>query len=267
MTFYPSGLLRSQSVDLHDVMRAEVSRADERRHRLARGPWSGEAWGFDFADADSSLAGFVRIAVYPSRGVAWFWAALVGDGRAYVLCRDTELTPPADPSVLELRGVSLWTHAICETPLEHWTVAMEAYAVAFDDPVEAWRGERGDRVGLAFDLEWECPKSFPAWVGADDGSHRYEAACTVNGELLLGDESWTIAGVGARHHEWGRLDWSGPVASSGRRGSGDVVCSAPLLVDRPGGPAQLLRTLRRGVAAMVWSEELVDAHAPPNTVR
>ena len=252
MSFY-----RNRSRTLWFVTVEVVLRLDEKRHRLPRARWAGEAWGFEFADPRSSLAGFVRLAVYPTQGVAWFWAAVVGDGRAYVLCRDVELAPPGDPDVLELRGVSLWTHAICETPLAHWTVAMEAFAVAFDDPLEAWRSERGDRIGLAFDLEWECVPSDVTSTAADEGVHRYDAPCTVNGELLVGDESWTIATVGARHHEWGALDWSGPTAATGRRGDGEVVWSAPLLIDRPDGPARLLRTLRRGASGLVWSEEIV----------
>jgi hypothetical protein len=104
--------------------------------------------------------------------------------------------------VLELRGSSLWTHAICETPLDHWTVAMEAFAVAMDDPFDAWRGERGDRIGLAFDLEWENEPNAAVWSVTDA---RYEVPCQVNGELLLGAQKWTVATTGTRSHSWGEV--------------------------------------------------------------
>jgi len=185
---------------------------DERSHPAGPERWWGEAWGFEFAIADASLGGFVRIARYPRLGVAWFWAAVVGEGRTYVLCREHELDlPPAD-GPLEVRGLGIWSHAICETPLEHWTVAMEAFALAFDDPHEAWRHERGDRLGLAFDLEWESEPSAMVRTHADEGVTRYEVACTVHGQLQVGDEEWpSLTATGWRHHEGGLLDWSGPV--------------------------------------------------------
>ena len=36
--------------------------------------------------------------------------------------------------------------AVCETPNDHWSVNLEAFGVALDDPAEAYRGERGDRI-------------------------------------------------------------------------------------------------------------------------
>ena len=114
-----------------------------------------------------------------------------------MLCRDLDLAPPATLEVLELRGQALWTHAICETPFEHWTVAMEAFAVALDDPLEAWTGERGDRIGLAFDLEWECPEP------AVRPTEPYTLACSVNGTLQIGDDTWDLSCPGDRSHDWG----------------------------------------------------------------
>jgi hypothetical protein len=181
---------------------------DEKRHPAGRDPWWGESWGFEFGAADGSVGGFVQITVYPRRNVAWFWAAIVGEGRKYILCRDHDVTPPANPDVLEVRGVSLWSHAICETPLEHWTVAMEAYAVELDDPFVAWSGERGDRVGLAFDLEWESLASSPVRAHTNPAVERYDVPCEVNGVLQIGDSTSTVVYEGWRHHAWGHLDWS-----------------------------------------------------------
>lgn len=279
------------------VATGPVARGDERRHPAGGQRWWGESWGFEFALPDASLGGFVRHTVYPRRNIAWFWAAIVGEGRSYVLCRDHDLTPPVDPNVIEVRGGSLWSHAICEAPLEHWTVAMEAYAVEFEDRSEAWRQERGDRIGLAFDLEWESLASAAVWAHSDAGMVRYELPCEVHGDLQMGDESWTIAGAGWRHHEWGLLDWNGSVVRgersnvSGARprtahvgvdgavvaaGSAPLVgdwvpgspagryrvADAPLLVDRPDGfSVPLLRSLDRvvsdGVPSPGWSERLL----------
>jgi hypothetical protein len=266
----------------------------ERAHKSTSSLWWGEAWGFDFiaggtgtavSDATGDvLGGFVRLAVYPNQRACWFWAAIVGSKRTYVLCRDHDLDPPADTNVFEVRGGSLWSHAICETPLEHWTVAMEAYALAFDDPSEAWRSERGDRVGLAFDLEWESDARTARWIEADAGVTRYELPCEVNGTLQLGDEEWTIAGDGTRHHEWGQLDWLGPIARRGHSQlivgtdllapdlpapdlsvldlSNSAVLVAPLLIDSADSAAKpalrLLRWIDSEGSTPAWSERIVD---------
>jgi hypothetical protein len=190
----------------------DVSLSDERRHKPeGTSLWWGESWGFDFATrtADGeALGGFTRITVYPRQQKCWFWAGIASENRSYVLCRDHDLALPTTP-ILELRGGSLWTHAICETPLEHWTVAMEAYALSFDDPFEAWRTEHGDRIGLALDLEWESIQNTAFKnSSAHLSSVRYDVPCEVNGILQLGEGEWTIAANGWRHHEWGILDWS-----------------------------------------------------------
>ena len=75
---------------------------------------------------------------------------------------------------------------MCETPLEHWTVANEAFSVALDDPDEALGAQRGVLVPLGFDLEWEAaadPVELP------DG---YSIDATVSGEILIADENLSI---------------------------------------------------------------------------
>jgi hypothetical protein len=192
---------------------------------------------------------FVRVSVLPNQERAWFCAGVVGSEAGYVLCRDHDLALPAEKSVLELRGGSLWTHAICETPLEHWTVAMEAYALAFDDPLEAVRSERGDRIGLAFDLEWECEPEALRW--SNDRQDRYDGWCTVHGTLQVGDEEWSVAAQGSRHHAWGLgADVSGepnhgiaePVTGTDIAiGGGSRQASvAPFLSEGPEGPMPMV---------------------------
>ena len=203
--------------------------AVESRHPATSDPWWTETWGFDWGLSDGSLGGFTEVTVAPRQRGAWFVAAVAGVGRRYVLCRDVDLAPPSNPDVLELRGVSLWTHAICETPLQHWTVAMEAFAVGLDDPYEAWRNEWGDRIGVAFDLEWENDPVALEWTGPAS----YRLACTVNGDLQIGEESWrSMTAMGSRWHRWGP-----PVApvTAADRGP-DAAVPAPYLVpgrDRP----------------------------------
>jgi hypothetical protein len=245
-----------------------VSAADERRHKVeGASRWWGESWGFDFATrtADGeAIGGFTRIVVYPRQRKCWFWAGFVGENRSYVLCRDHDLALPATP-VLELRGGSLWTHAICETPLEHWTVAMEAYALSFDDPFEAWRTEHGDRLGLAFDLEWESSAEDARFTSsAHLQSTRYDVSCEVNGILQVGHDEWTIAAQGWRHHEWGILDWSTVSPYKSLNGFDAVdprfIAEAPLQIETSvGSSKRLLFTLEESVGikpTLSWVEAL-----------
>jgi len=176
--------------------------ADERPHPPPPGAdtqWE-ESWWFDFVAPDGSLAGFARLGLWPAAGLAWYWAALVGDDRPYLLVRDDEVPAPR-PGRTEIRAEGLWSSLECETPFDHWTVGLEAFAVALDDPDEAWAGERGDRIGLGFDLEWE------ATGPADGGLSSYRQACRVSGDILVGPaERLVFDGTGWRAHRWGPAD-------------------------------------------------------------
>ncbi len=229
---------------------------------------------------EALLGGFVRLSIYPRQRRAWFWAAVVRTGHRYVLCRDVDLDPPVNPDVKEIRGGALWMHMICETPLDHWTVAMEAYAVALDNPTDAWNDERGERVGLAFDLEWEDRPGDHDHLYTYDAVDRYDRRCRVDGLLQLGSESLNLADVvGWRHHEWGVLDGIGPLSGAGlhkqwsddngggggakwwsaseardHRGSDGLV--APLYLDTSQGPSRLLRRLVHDQRlGFVWTAE------------
>src|SRR5262245_20022822 len=115
------------------------------------GPEAGweESWYFDFATGEGIgegiVAGYARLGLRPGEGVAWWWTAVVGHDLPFVLVRDHEVEPPK-PGTLEIRAPGLWAEPVCETAFEHWSVGLEAMAVALDDPTEAYRGERGDPV-------------------------------------------------------------------------------------------------------------------------
>jgi hypothetical protein len=193
-----------------------VEAADDRPHRSAGAPWS-EEWWFDFATAGGELGGFLRLAVGGRH--ASLWAALVGAGRPYLLVRDDELRLPS-ASTPEVRGEGVWASLECETALEHWTVGLEAFAVSMDDPFDAWADERGERIGLGFDLEWEGT-SAPRWA---EPGQAFVQDCTVHGEILVGPgEQLDIAATGRRRRAWGAPGIA--VADEG----GDVVHVAPVL--------------------------------------
>lgn len=176
--------------------------ADEHRHEPGDGPLWNESWYFDFVAPDGSYGGYARIGLYPNLRTAWYWACVVGPERPTVMVVDHEVPLPAN--TLELRGEGLWADHNCETPLEHWSLGLEAFGVSLEDPADAYRGMVGDRVAVGFDLEWETDGEvfrYPA------GLDRYEVPCRVHGEVLVGRERLELDGFGQRDHSWGVRDW------------------------------------------------------------
>ncbi|MDE0118212.1 MAG: hypothetical protein OXT07_16550 [bacterium] len=204
-------------------------------HRL----WA-ESWYGDFAAPDGSLGGYAQLTLWPNLGKSWFWSALVGPDRQPVYLVETDAPLPR-PSTLELRAPGLWTEFIEQIPDEHFTVDLEAFAVALDDPEEIFGLGWGDRVPYGLELEWE------AEAGTLD---------VVHGQVLVSDEVIEIDGRGRRFHWEGLPAWWDQEWTNGPT-DGIVVASAPLPVDHPD-TAQRTRLERTLVAThtdSAWSEQ------------
>ena len=217
--------------------------ADERAHSPADDPGWAECWTFEFF-TEAGLGGYASVTLLPHRDTAWYWAYVVGDGRGPVAVLDDDVPRPRRAGSLELRTEGLWADHVCETPIEHWTIGNEAFALRFDDPDEALGRQHGERVPLGFDLEWEAAASSVAVTGG------YAVPCAVHGDVLIGPDRLTIAGAGWRHHRWGVLDWNA-LPAAGRLDDGEWIVDpvdlevlgterAPVLVDG--------RALERGLA-------------------
>lgn len=231
----------------------------ERRH-----PGSSEVFALDFFTPDASLGGFVGLSFHPGQRRCWYWAALVGEGRPYLLVRDLDVELPRLPASRQIRSEALWADLNCETPFEHWSLGLEAFGVAMDDPDEALRAERGVRTGLGLDLEWE------SGGGVVGGEGAYEQPGDVHGEILVGAgsnvETISFDGRGWRRHAWKAADdssigWATPPRSwlGGWLDDGTpfrmggvsdelrlgALQRAPLRVEGEGGPATLERRLCR----------------------
>ncbi|MCU1484556.1 MAG: hypothetical protein JWN67_1302 [Actinomycetia bacterium] len=96
------------------------------------------------------------------------------EGR-WLVVRDDEAPPAVDGTI---RAQGLWLSLVCETPGEHWSVGMEAFALAVDDPDD----DRGDLVPLGFDVEWEAPGHVHGEVLIDDAVIALDAP----GDLVVG---------------------------------------------------------------------------------
>ena len=236
--------------------------SDERPRAPGPEPFWADAWEIDFA-SDAGIGGFVRLTLLPNQGLAWWWTSLLTP--RLVAVRDHDV--PLPRSGLEVRADGLWGELVCETPLEHWSVGLEAFGIAYDDPADAWGDEWGERLPVGLDLEWEAtaepgglrpagPDPGPAGVG-------YRQPGRVHGEILVGpDRRIPFAGTGFRSRASGVLDWwSAPPARRlvwiGRQEQVSavedpdavdrtVLGQAPVLVTARGvEPARLARALCR----------------------
>ena len=248
--------------------------SDEHRRPPEDDPWWADAWEVDFADGGAAIGGFVRLTLLPHQGVAWWWTGLLTP--RLVAVRDHEV--PLPRAGLEIRADGLWGEMICETPLEHWSVGLEAFGLAYDDPADAWGDEWGERIAVGLDLAWEAtaepgdvPPAGPPPAGP--GAVGYAQPGRVHGEILVGSETRIgFGGTGFRSRASGVLDWwsGGPhrrlawvsgdgAAVEGAEGGAAVLGEAPLLVTGPGrSPVRLARRLCRvegpgGGAG--WAEE------------
>ncbi|HLG00535.1 MAG TPA: hypothetical protein VI916_08695 [Acidimicrobiia bacterium] len=170
-----------------------------------------ESWYFDFATAagDDVTGGFLRLSLFPNLGVAWLWAAWVAGDRL-VIVRDHEVPLPRGAG-LEVRAGGLWADLICETAATHWTLGLEAFGLGLDDPVEALGAERGERVPLGFDLEWEAAEpafTFPEPTARPHHGHVQHGG-RVHGDVLVGADRIAFDGWGVHDHFWGVRDWWG----------------------------------------------------------
>jgi hypothetical protein len=177
---------------------------DEQRHEPGPELLWNESYYFDFASDDASVGGYVRIGFYPNLGTVWYWACVVGEGRKLVTVIDHDVALPSSSRSLEIRSSGLWADHTCETPLEHFSLGLEAFGVGVDDPSDVYGDLRGEQVPIGFDLEWETDGEAYRYPLPLD---RYEISCRVHGEILLGAETIELDGHGQRDHSWGVRDW------------------------------------------------------------
>jgi len=136
------------------------------------------AWSLEFAD-DQGLSGSLRLTL--DGATASFHAQVVVPELGVVVVRDDDVAPPRRDDMLVVRAEGLWAELLCETPGEHWSIGLEAFGVRFDDEAEASRSDRGERVPVGFDLEWETPDHVVGEILV--GRSRYEL--TARGTFVV----------------------------------------------------------------------------------
>jgi hypothetical protein len=166
---------------------------DDRPHPPGPVPNWAETWGF----------GFARLCRMPHQGVAWWWTVLRSDDLGIVVVRDDEVPLPRRDDSLELRGDGIWVDLTCETPLEHWSIGLEAFGLRVDDVND----DIGERLPVGLDLEWEITGTTDPEALADGTG--YTQSGVLHGELLVGNERIAYDAPCTRDHSWGEIKLPG----------------------------------------------------------
>ena len=182
-----------------------VSPDDESRHTPdAENLWN-ESYYCDFVQADGSLGGWLRLGLYPNRGVAWWTTWIVRPGHPGVCSVDYGAPVPPGNGLVSESDVLGRVEIDLRRPLEEFRLAARARATTIERPEDVYaHGESAGRpTDLDLDLTW-----------ATDGipyhyvlTTRYEIPCLVTGTVTVAGETFTIDGQGQRDHSWGVRDW------------------------------------------------------------
>lgn len=175
---------------------------DESPHESAPEPLWNESWYFDAIAPDGSVGAWVRVGLYPNLGICWYTALVCGPERPTVAAVD--FAAPLPGPDLSLQTGTLRAEHRCESPLERFSLTLEAQAESFEDPSTILRGEPGTPQTLALDLAWETAGEPYAYRLTT----RYEIPCQVSGTIGIGEERLQLReAVGQRDHSWGARDW------------------------------------------------------------
>ncbi|MFW2334116.1 hypothetical protein [Ilumatobacter sp.] len=165
------------------------SPSDEHPH----GEGSIDEWVFATWTPDGAL-GFVSGHRLLGR-FAWYWSAVVEQGRPLLHLTEWDVRVRADPFVV--KAPEMWAEHHCVSPLRQWSVGNEAHAAALDDADEALGRGYGMPTPMASDVEWY------AIGGATAIDHGYEQVGVAHGEIELLDRP-NIEFVETPAHRWRR---------------------------------------------------------------
>jgi hypothetical protein len=171
-----------------------VENRDEGPHAPGGQPEWSETWGFTFR-SDDGIAGDVRLTYAPAAGRAEWWTRLDVADEGLVVVRDDTLPMPRHAESLRVRGDGLWAELVCETAFEHWGIVLEAFGLRVDDPAD----ERGERLPVGLDLEWEVEEGAPP----EERANGYAQRGRVHGDVLVATRRIPFDGPGTRDHTWG----------------------------------------------------------------
>lgn len=251
-----------RELDLVDLDRFERA---PRWTARERDPGPFEAWWFDFGHGDRGgrgfTAGLVCLHVFHDAGVAWWWTYLAQPGRLVVV-RDHEVRAPRG-SVLEVRADALWAQVICEIPMVHWSLGLEAFGLLGDTLTgfDNSEPEVGERVAVGFDLDWEVEGGHAVALEGTDKAGVYGQRGTIRGEVLMGNDRIDIDAPARRWHAWGPASTWPPAMWPPRRGESrarTTPLARAVLALGQGRGVRACSVVDRGDAGLGWQLEALD---------
>ena len=181
----------------------QLASADETLHEPGPELLWNESYYFDFAAADGSVGGYVRLGLYPNWERAWYWACVVRPGQPTVLLADNFAALPA-PGSTALTSGSYTARQEIGRPLESARVTLDGTGVRLADPSAAYGDlAAAPREPIGLDLEWTTAGGVYPYKDLP----RYEVPCRVTGAVRAGQTELAVAGYGERDHSWGERDW------------------------------------------------------------
>jgi hypothetical protein len=196
----------------------QLTAADEALHAAGPEPLWNESWYFDFAAADGSVGGYVRLGLYPNWDRAWYWACVVRPGQPAVLLADNFAPLPAPGATAVDTERYTADHEII-TPLQSARVSLTGTGAALTDPADAYGDlAAAEPAAIGLDLTWTTAGGVYPYKDLP----RYEIPCRVAGRVTAGQDEIEIDGSGERDHSWGERDWwqVSWLWTSGRLGDG-----------------------------------------------
>jgi hypothetical protein len=157
-----------------------------------------ESYYFDFAAPDGSIAGYVRLGLYPNWERAWYWAALVRPGQPLLLIADND-APLPKPGTADVDGDVYTATQEIPDPFGPARITLRGTASVHPDPT----GPATGTAGLSFDLRWDTVSGAYPYKDIP----RYEIPCTVSGLVSVAGEKIGVDAPGERDHSWGERDW------------------------------------------------------------
>lgn len=158
-------------------------------------------------DGDTAIA--TQFGMYPWAATSALQICVWFPQSPPIVLAESELRIP--DRLWEVRGSGLWVEHVCETPLEHWSYGLEAFALEIDDPAELLKRGHGTRVPLGWELEFEAASPASDLAATDSvkerelqtGSGAYRQGGGVHGLLLTKSGEIEFTGTGSRSHRWG----------------------------------------------------------------
>jgi hypothetical protein len=150
-------------------------------HRPGTDRLWGESWYFDFAAADGSAGGFVRVGDYPNLGRRWCWAYVVAGSRAVGCALDRPLAGRRDAP---------------------WRTTDPSLRLLIEPAPDCWH-ITADGHEFGMDLTWR--EQAPVYVYGRVS--RLEQPGWAAGGVSIDGRQHPLDGPGQRDHSWGVRDW------------------------------------------------------------